>query len=299
MRYEKKSTCMNVVLDLYRSDLIAAKNITEFALLLTGRKRVMRLVARQPLLDRLEILADSAGLTIQRSPFALRTVFSTVTYDHFQTWSEFPPDADDEFVVFVGHGGAAREACELEASSYSDATAAALYGYPPCCARAYGRIAAREPWIKVHLEDATAVNYPYPGNKLASLVSPYLSLLSDYFPCSPGCAPSIELARLAEKALSEVDLSVLAEMTRRHLTALCLVVDDILWYVPEFIYDEARRTWTGIQRATPITLGNTSPIKCAPPRRVTIYGSRVEVECADSVRRFENGDSGNHFVVYS
>lgn len=286
------------VLDLFQDDLIAFKNVTEFALLATQRKRVVRLVGKEALAARVDALASLNGLTFQRGSHRLRTIFSTTTNDRFQVSEPGPARPDDELVMFIGRGEAPFEARALEEGSYSDSAAASLYGYPCCCAKSYARVAARESWIRVYFEGATEVRYSYLGNKVGSIVTPCLSLLQDYFPCSPACTESMQAATMAEAALKEVGLQEFVPLIREHLTALCLLIGDVLLHIPKFSYRQGLEVWTDFVGTTRIDLSeNATPV--LRPQRITLHDGHVGVEFESGIRRFANGRDGNCFVQFS
>lgn len=284
------------ILNLYAERKLQFKNIVEFALFLTNRKSVVRLVGDLTFYEEIKSRIDAFGFACEQSDFMLRTIKSTHTSDQFQEHIKFHPDLGSEIVIYVGSKEAALEAKYVEAMGCDDLMVAKVYGYPTCCGSAYHEISQSDSWINRFMEERNAVRYSYLSNKIGYLIPPYLSLHKDYFPCSISCIPTMRLCSLAEIALSEIGLDYLVPNIRRHLAGLCLIVGGNLYFF--WNYREVDGGFCDLETGwhMPLRPDTDEFWKC---KSIFVRGQQVTLVTAEGeTLSFANGKDGSHFVVF-
>lgn len=217
------------ILNLYTEEKIQFKNIVEFCLLITNKKKVIRLVGKEELYTQLKIIANLMAWKCIKSDFMLQTVRSTSIGDAFQIGIDWDNNKHNDFVIYIGEKTAVFEAKTIESDECSALDTARIYGYPVCCGTHYQVISDGRNWIKELFDNAQDIFYDYQSNKIASLFQPYLSLHQDYFPCSIDCVETLTKCHNAENALIECGLSELLPMIKSHLSGIYLLYNDVLW----------------------------------------------------------------------
>ena len=209
--------------ELLRALLDERLEWTDFLELLAvraGRKSVVRLTGQPDRLEELSRLAQMIDLPCAVAPLHLEGVFVTPLRDRFSRLRPGFPGAGEEGILFIGREEGISRALDMEGEGCPPDAAARLYGYPQCCARVYqNRIQNGQcPWVDSFLAEVRGVaHFPWQMNRMGRLFAPYLSILPDYFPCSPRCAESLNMAESYADLLHEAGLSMLEKLIREHL----------------------------------------------------------------------------------
>lgn len=210
---------------------------TEFLEILAlsqGLKKVARLSGLPGRLQKIGQTARQLGQNFVIAPFHLEEEFSTGLVDRFSRIVPGAPTKGQEGIVFLGGKSYLDEALALESDACEAVSAAALYGYPECCARAYERHlqTGAKLWLNLFLENVeNGASLPWQMNRAGRLFAPHLSLLPDYFPCSVRCAESSRLATLYGDLLCGQGFGPLLELARRHLARPLLVYRGCLYWL--------------------------------------------------------------------
>ena len=206
--------------ELLRALLDERLEWTDFLELLAvraGRKSVVRLTGQPDRLEELSRLAQMIDLPCAVAPLHLEGVFVTSLRDRFSRLRPGFPGAGEEGILFIGREEGISRALDMEGEGCPPDAAARLYGYPQCCARVYqNRIQNGQcPWVDSFLAEVRGVaHFPWQMNRMGRLFAPYLSILPDYFPCSPRCAESLNMAESYADLLHEAGLSMLEKLIR-------------------------------------------------------------------------------------
>jgi hypothetical protein len=163
----------------------------EFLSLLTGSKKILRLVVTADNLQEVVSSMTLAGLQVIISPQELVTIQGNISGDRFQEWSD--PTGRLPRALYISKD---RQISELAAKldmQGDDASFAELLGYPSCCHNAYDPNRYQNWWFTItnatrNKEDLSSVM-----NRISRLYS-HASFLYDYFPCSLDCTASKLLA---------------------------------------------------------------------------------------------------------
>ena len=210
----------DILLRAFLEDRIEWTECLEMLALCGGRKNVVRLTGQPSRLENLAVLARELGLASGAAQLHLETRFDTTLMDHFSQLAAGYPQAGEEGILFIGSKTTVAAALELETSGCPSDAAARLYGYPECCAHAYQQHiqSGHSLWVDAFFAETHGIaRLPWQMNRTGRLFAPYLSLLPDYFPCSPTCAESLKLARSYSDMLDEIGLGSLENLIHEHL----------------------------------------------------------------------------------
>ncbi|MCX6622680.1 MAG: hypothetical protein NTY38_16750, partial [Acidobacteria bacterium] len=125
---------------------------------------------------------------------------------------------------FIGSPDATANAHDMELDGADALACAEAYEYPACCASAYVSLQDGMPWVVPFLREIEpAASYTWRMNKLASLYSPHLTIIPDFFPCSIRCSPAATLASQYEQLLLDAGLKELRDVIAAELQRPLLV----------------------------------------------------------------------------
>jgi|LauGreDrversion4_2_1035121.scaffolds.fasta_scaffold27058_4 hypothetical protein len=163
----------------------------EFLSLLTGSKKILRLVVTADKLREVETSMVLAGLQVSVSPQELVTTQGNINGDRFQEWAE--PMGRLPRALYISKD---RQISELAAKldmQGDDASFAQLLGYPSCCHDAYDPNRYQNWWFTISYATKNKAGLSSMMNRISRLYS-HASFLYDYFPCSLDCTASKLLA---------------------------------------------------------------------------------------------------------
>lgn len=209
-----------VFLEAYANDLLSFTEALELIAATRHHKRLVRLTGLRSRLDALTQVMHKAAIHWRIAPLHLIERFQTPLGDSFASIQKGEPQEGEVGILFAGEPTTVAAAIEVETNGCAATEAAAIYGYPTCCAVSYKQIQHGRFWVDILLNDIGAVTCaPWGMNRFARLFPPYLSILPDYFPCSLRCEGSIALAKAYTKMLSENgELSGLLVPLEQHLS---------------------------------------------------------------------------------
>lgn len=260
------SVYINDFLNISTGEGLEFKNFIELLSLLEGNKKVMRLVVRKNLYQKLIMIFDALGIYYLKSTFMLETIWSTNTFDYFQNRIDYQDDLDLDFVLFLGEKKSVKKALDIESNICDDFETAQIYGYPKCCAESYKDITLGKNWIDQFLEDAQKDVYPTYLNRISSIFDPGLTYHYDYFPCSINCKKTSSIVHQNRINLQKYGYSELIPLIDTHLRKSFLQINQNLWLYNEMPLDHHIHDLEGIffkylsldhpiaQFSTPITI---------------------------------------------
>lgn len=209
--------------------VVEFKNIVEFVALQSGRKGVVRLVLppAEAALFCSNFEASFPDMTVRKSPFGLKTVFSASRFDHFQQRVTCSNNEELERAYYFGVADRVDAARAAEAQNADSRELGTIYGYPDCCARSYEKIGAHSGvWTQAYFAiGGQLIRRPAVTNRLSSLTEPYVGFHFDYFPCSPLCHATEQICLQNRADLLQSDFCDFVSPTEFHSRALVLCHD--------------------------------------------------------------------------
>ena len=222
---------LDAVFPLIESGILEMKNLVEFCSLLTGRKRVVRIVIPCFMKDEVSsyLVYNFPHMTVASSEFHLRTVRSESNVDHFQIKVTGDVMPEDSCVIWIGYSDGVEQASMFEMSE--DPSLAFVYGYPECCRNGYQEILLGKKWFDRFFADRPTYQVmPMLMNRFSSLSDPFLGYHWDYFPCSSTCRETHQINTENRKDLQEFEFSDLTKIIDSHSRAAIFHVDGSFWY---------------------------------------------------------------------
>lgn len=163
----------------------------EFLALLTGTKKLVRLVVEADKLLGIQLAVMEAGLKIAISPQELVTCHINQCGDRFQAWGDLTGNMPR--AVYISKDQQISDhAAELDLHG-NDQSLSVLLGYPRCCQEAYNPNRYQNWWYHISCMTETRLHLASVMNRMSRLYSS-ASYLYDYFPCSLNCEFSREIA---------------------------------------------------------------------------------------------------------
>ena len=208
------------ILQTFLQEIISFTECLELLAVTVQQKPLIRMTGSANRLETLVALMRKLDLPHVIAPIHLVPRFDSNLDDHFASIAPGLPQDGQEGVLFAGLAEAVSAAMELELHGCPTMDAARLYGYPLCCAQNYDEhIQQGEYWINSFLSGLHGVVWaPWFMNRIGRLFSPCLSSLPDYFPCHLQCPASLELAKEYMTLLEKLDLALLVQLVKEHLT---------------------------------------------------------------------------------
>lgn len=210
---------------LYENQILEFKELLELIGYLTGIKKMIRLAGRSIKLASIEAYASQRGWSLVYLDMMLEENFANDLSDVFYNHVRISCKPSGLKIGFMGPADLVEGAIQNESGACDNAIAADLYGIPSCCAAQYNHIQDGVPWIDLFLKKTKILQQlPWNINKAASLFSPYLSFVPDYFPCSVDCYQSQAISLKYIDAFSSLNLERLTQIVRDHCKGLILSV---------------------------------------------------------------------------
>lgn len=243
---KKDGQYLNLIplLEPLKSNIIEFKNIIEFASLLAGKKKVIRLAVNQKshkIISEL-IKKHYNHLYGEVSPFELQTVFQSSKYDFFHKYVERKLNSKNDFIFYIGSIKYVKKAVFLEVNNNHGKELSNLFGYPPCCSKIYQSISINknEVWFNHFFAKHQAKSFSYLNNRFSSLLEPMLTYQYDYFPCTPVCEHTKKLCAENRKIMMNSDLAEFIPIIDSHMKSFIISFNDMIWYIPRHILNKKK-----------------------------------------------------------
>lgn len=208
---------------------LSERHLFEIAAVLTGSKKVVRVVVNDADIALAGRLLEELGLAVALPTRALAVDLETSLGDRYCRHVPLGDPAATEAALLAARSIDIAEDGRAIDENGTTAEIGALYEYPVCCITSYALLDGDFDWIEKLIEDHRQ-KHSLPsvlGNKLAYLFSGQ-SFLPDYFPCSLHCSGSNELAWRMRTAALSVGLSDLVEVTASNVSKPIVVHHGLL-----------------------------------------------------------------------
>lgn len=222
-------------LNLYENGLIEFKNVVEFLALLSGDKKVVRLVlTRGQAREVGRALAQYCPNIGQgSSQYVLQEVFKSSQWDSFhERRIKATKEEGDVSAYFFGETRFVALAIEAEDDAADAMTLGALFGIPECCARAYHEsLNASGRWMQGYVRSSKSVSIAdATANRFSSVVGHQMGFHNDYFPCGFDCDETLQISRANRERLLYYGFDVLVEVADANSTGIAISLGDHVFY---------------------------------------------------------------------
>lgn len=222
-------------LKLFESGLIEFKNVIEFLALLTGDKKVVRLVlTREQARQVGNALAQyCANIDHGSSQYVLREVFRSTRWDSFhERFLKATEDNEDVRAHFFGETRFVSLAVEAEDHAADALTLGTLFGIPECCALAYrDSLNASGKWMQVYMRSLKTMSVvDATANRFSSVFGNQMGFHFDYFPCSFDCQKTLQISRANRERLLHFGFDTLVELADANSKGIAIHLNDHVYY---------------------------------------------------------------------
>jgi len=265
----------------------------EVIALLSGLKKVMRLVVDNKSHDLIVNKLSAFNLYAVRSHWNMKTSFRTSLGDVYTELTDQNDPESSSFVIMVSpKDKTAKEARALEDSSGKKGEIEKLFGYPLCCFRSYRNICKNRDWLEELLNNTKIKEfYPWCANRIAYLFNEN-SMFFDYFPCSLECDNTAAISRKMQELAPVYGLVSVCKKWIQEMCRPVLIRKGVVVQLREFNFNDQN--------------GHLN----FNPQKIALYGWKVAADAdkdftwgSDSIKRigkelhfFKNGKSTGYFI---